>query len=142
MDRQQPAEGPDEAITPTLEQDDPVSDPGPQNRPVVPGTLRPISRLQAADPQLHDGPPERPPFDSAADGDTMGIEHILLALDDLTFPVSREDLLTQAGDWRIPTTGRHFHRLREYLVDVDAKSFRSPADVVRAIGKAHPDLRR
>ena len=142
MDPQEAAEASDSGITPALEQDDPASDPGPQNRPVVPGTMRPISRLQAEDPQLHEGPIERPPYEAAADGDTMGIEHILLALNDLNFPVSREDLLEQAGDWRIPTTGRHFHRLRDYLADVRGDSFRSPTDVARAIAKAHPDLRR
>lgn len=127
-------------VTPPLEQAEPRSDPGPQNAPVVPGTERPASLLQEGDPQDFVGPPEAPPS-GMAPGDTAGLSHIRLALSDLEWPMTRDELLARAGDWRIPTTGTHFHALRQYLEGVHGERFRGPDEVVRAIGKARRELR-
>lgn len=143
MDPQEAASRSDHGITPALEQEDPRNDPNQHDLDTPAagvGGERPITKLQENDPQTHVGHPERPPYELAAPGDTMGLGHIAMALDDLVFPVSRKDLLEQAGRWRIPTTGTHFHVLAEYLEGVDAERFRSANDVVRAIRKAHPEL--
>lgn len=128
-------------ITPPLEQENPHSDPSPAQG-VVPGTERPLSILQENDPQDHAGLPERAPYETAPPGDTLGLDHIGVALADLTYPIDRDELMAIAGRWRIPTTGTHFHVLADYLVGVGNKTFRSADDVVRAIWKAQPRVRQ
>lgn len=84
---------------------------------------------------------ERPPYDVAPPRDTMGLRHVLVALEDLEFPTDTRALLARAGEWRIPITGDHFHTLGEMLAGVSQRRFRRPDDVAAAIAKAHPELR-
>lgn len=132
----------EQGVTRPLEQADPGSDPSPREQPTVPGTARPVSILQENDKQLHGGFPETPPYDVAAPSDTFGLRHVRIALSDLVFPLRRGELLDHVGHWRIPTTGTHFHLLRDYFEGMDRDTrFGSAEDVVRAIARAHPELR-
>lgn len=85
-------------------------------------------------------PRDRPPYDTAAPSDTMGVRHIELALRDLPFPATTREILQRAGAWRMPVSGAHFHTLAEYLRGVEERDFRSPEDVARAVARAHPEL--
>lgn len=85
---------------------------------------------------------EAPPYQLAAPGDTMGIRHVYEAIRDLPFPTRLADVRERAGNWRIPITGAHFHRLSEFLEGVDDRHrYRSPEALARAVLKAHPELR-
>ena len=85
--------------------------------------------------------PERPPYGIVPASDTLGLWHVEVALRDLPFPATRRDLVGRAGQWRMPITGAHFHRLEEFLEGVPDRRFRSPHDVARAIARAHPELK-
>ena len=80
---------------------------------------------------------ERPPYDVAPEGDTLGVRHIEVALQDLPFPATTADILARAGNWRIPVTGSHFHTLAEFMRGLPPRErFRGPEDVARAVEKA------
>lgn len=85
---------------------------------------------------------ERPPYAIAPPADTLGLYHVAEALRDLPWPATVGEIRARAGHWRMPITGNHFHRLDEFLVDVDEDvRFRSVGELTRAIGRAHPGLR-
>lgn len=85
---------------------------------------------------------EAPPYRTAPQGDTLGVIHVEEALRDLPFPATREEILARAGNWRMPITGAHYHRLSEMMENVpNGARFRSAKDVARAIAKADPNLR-
>lgn len=85
---------------------------------------------------------EAPPYRTAAPGDTLGLRHLVEALADLPFPAGARDIRAWAGNWRIPITGGHYHRLHEFLEGVDEdERFERPEDLARAVGRAHPELR-
>ena len=87
-------------------------------------------------------PVETPPYRLVPPGDTLGVRHVELALRDLPFPATRDEILARAGHWRVPVTGNHFHTMAEFLADVPGRRrFRGPGDVAKAIGKAHPELK-
>jgi hypothetical protein len=90
---------------------------------------------------MADHPIERPPYRRAPPADTLGLRHVAVALADLPFPTTTKALRERAGRWRVPITGAHFHRLGEMLDGVREETFRSARDVVRAIRRAHPELR-
>jgi hypothetical protein len=96
---------------------------------------RPLS-LQADEGQRDALPHERAPYRDVPEGDTLGVRHIREALADLLFPMTRQELLARAGNWRIPVTGRTFRTLAEYLQDVDDDEFRSADEVARAVGRS------
>lgn len=102
---------------------------------------RPFS-LQAEEGQHHAAASERAPYGLAPPADTLGTRHVEEALSDLIFPMTREELLARAGNWRIPVTGRSFRTLSEYLQGVDQDRFRSAHDVAheieRASSRRHP----
>ena len=80
---------------------------------------------------------EQPPYGIVPEGDTLGVRHIAVALQDLPFPATGRELLARAGHWRIPVTGSHMHPLSEFLAGVPLdRRFRAPEDVARAVEKA------
>lgn len=126
----------------------PASDPGmgeEESAPLpadVPPTLRtgevharPPS-LQADEGQRDALRSERAPYDLVPESDTLGARHIHEALDDLPFPMSRDELLARAGAWRIPVTGRAFRTLAEYLAPVERSEFADAHDVAHAVDRA------
>lgn len=96
---------------------------------------RPYS-LQAEEGAHHAAPDEHAPYRRVPPADTLGVKHIEEALHDLSFPMTRAQLLARAGDWRIPVTGASFRRLHEYMQGVDVDRFRSAEDVTAAIRQA------
>lgn len=89
-----------------------------------------------------DHPIERPPYDLAAEGDTLGVRHVEVALSDYPFPATAKELRERIGQWRMPITGTHFHTLADMLEGVkDRARFRNAEAVARAIAEAHPVLR-
>lgn len=85
---------------------------------------------------------EAPPYAYAAPTDTMGLSHIRLALADLEWPATTDELRRRAGNWRIPVTGEHMHPLSQFLEGIDGRArFRGPDALVKAIRDAHPQLR-
>lgn len=68
-----------------------------------------------------------------APSDTHGAKHVELALRDLDFPMSKDELLARAGRWRIPLDGARFVELRELVGPLKEERFRSAEDVAGAI---------
>ena len=93
-----------------------------------------------AEPTIR-APPEPSPFRMAAPSDTMGLRHVAIALADLPFPATKAEILGRAGAWRMPVTGTHFHPLSQFLEGVPEKRYRSLHALMRAVERAHPDLR-
>jgi hypothetical protein len=85
--------------------------------------------------------PERSPYGIAPDGDTLGLRHVHVALSDLPFPATKAEILDRAGAWRVPITGTHFHPLAQFLEGVPEKRYHSLAALMRAMERAHPDLK-
>ena len=67
------------------------------------------------------------------DGDTHGASHVETALQDLEFPMTKEELLSRAGEWRIPLTGARFVELRDLLAGADKERFESAEEVADAV---------
>lgn len=84
---------------------------------------------------------DRPPYRSAAHGDTLGLRHLREMLRDIDFPRKTSELRERAGNWRIPTDGARSEPLSRYLDGVPEKTFRSPEDVATSVARAHPELR-
>ena len=72
------------------------------------------------------------------DGDTYGAKHVETALQDLAFPLTKEELLARAGAWRIPLTGARFVELRDLLADADKERFESAEEVAEAVREPAP----
>lgn len=70
------------------------------------------------------------------DGDTWGARHVETALRDLEFPLTKDELLARAGEWRIPLTGTRFVPLRDLLAPVEKDTFRSADEVADAVRRA------
>lgn len=84
---------------------------------------------------------DRPPYRSAAPGDTLGLRHLREMLRDIEFPRKTSELRSTIGNWRIPTDGTHFETLSRYLDGVPEKTFRDPDEVATSVARAHPELR-
>lgn len=84
---------------------------------------------------------DRPPYDIAPSGDTLGVRHLREMLRDVEFPQKTSALRERLGHWRIPITGADFHPLVEFLAGVPEKTFRSSEALVESITRAHPELR-
>ncbi len=61
-----------------------------------------------------------------------GADAVLDMMHDLTFPMTRDQLLARAGEWRVPMPGELDLRLADLLAPTSIKSFDSPEAVVRA----------
>ncbi len=83
----------------------------------------------------------RPPYRSAAPGDTLGARHLDVALADVAYPQTTSELVARYGRWRMPITGVEFEPLAAWLDGVPEQTFRSPAAVVDAVVRAHPELK-
>jgi hypothetical protein len=88
-----------------------------------------------------DAPHRRPPYRSAAPGDTLGLKHLREALRDVEFPQHTSSLRARVGNWRMPIDGAHFETLGAWLEGVPEKTFRSADDVAESVARAHPELR-
>lgn len=78
---------------------------------------------------------DAPPYGSAADGDTLGVRHVEVALRDLPFPLTGAELAARAGRWRIPITGQRSVELRELLDLDERRTYRSAEDVARRVAR-------
>ncbi|GEM_PF-5077994 len=86
-------------------------------------------------------PPERPPYDVVPPDDLVGLRAVRVMLADLPFPATLRQLVERVGAWRVPITGVHFHPMRQFLEGMPNRKYRSPRAVLRAMARAHPDLR-
>jgi hypothetical protein len=85
-------------------------------------------------------PPERAPYGIVPPDDLVGVRAIRTMLADLPFPATKRQIAERAGAWRVPITGAHFHPLAQFLEGVPDRRYRDAGALVRAVGKAHPDL--
>ncbi|HVM45563.1 MAG TPA: hypothetical protein VM582_06470 [Candidatus Thermoplasmatota archaeon] len=84
---------------------------------------------------------ERPPYGTVPPGDTLGLRHLRVALQDIEYPAKTSEVRERAGSWRMPLDGAHFEPLSDWLEGVPERTFRSADDVAEAVAKAHPELR-
>jgi hypothetical protein len=101
--------------------------------------ITPDEQARLADVPLE--PPERPPYDIVPAADLVGLRAVREMLVDLQFPMTTRQVLERAGQWRVPITGAHFHPLWQFLEGVRDRRHRDVDALVRAMGRAHPDLR-
>lgn len=101
--------------------------------------IPPHEQARAEDHPL--SPPERSPYGIAPHDDVMGFRAIRVQLQDLPFPMTKADILERAGNWRVPVTGAHYHPLAQYLEGLPEGRYRSVDALLKALGKAHPDLK-
>lgn len=108
-------------------------------------TTRATAPIPPEEQALHEehpsAPPERSPYGIAPADDIMGLRAVREMLADLQFPLTKRAILERAGAWRVPVTGAHFHPLEQFLEGVPDRRYRSVDALVRAVGRAHPDLR-
>lgn len=81
-------------------------------------------------------PPRLVPRMRFPDADTHGAKHVETALRDLPFPMTKEELMTRAGAWRVPITGARYVELRDLLAPVDQNEFGDAAEVADAVARA------
>ena len=72
-----------------------------------------------------------------AKGFAFGVASVTQALQGVSFPISREDLIAQHGDEEVNWTKDSSESLGDILGNVDKDEFLSVADVASAVSEAH-----
>lgn len=64
------------------------------------------------------------------------VQAVAVLLEDIRFPVSKQELLRTHGDEKLPCSGGDRHTLNELLVDLSKEQYNSISDIQDAL--AHP----
>ncbi len=72
-----------------------------------------------------------------AKGEAYGVAYVAQVLNDVDFPISKQELIEQYGDEEIQWSEDQTYTLQECLEDVPQERFKSMTELKRAISEAN-----